>query len=282
MAALRGRRYFIGALVAALALAACRGAEEKRPTSAAAAPPPPAGVDVRVTAWSGDDRALPAGVAVYDAGAHRAARWEGVTGERFALPPGRYDVLIEYYGQKYWRRGEDVAGGELAFRLPMATLVVEARSSRGETLPGEVEVYPAGRMDEPPVMEGAAFEELAVLAGTYDVRARIEGRDFTRRAVTLEEADRAVVAFVEPVGYLLATVVDERGEPLAAEVRVYPADEPTAPVATARAGEPVPLFPGRYDVAVRQGEDQDYAAGLAVTMNQTTEERFVFARGEKR
>ncbi len=227
-----------------------------------------------------EDRPLAAGVAVYAPGKHGEPLWEGLTGERYELEPGDYDVLVEYFGQKYWRRGVKLGGGEETFKLPMGTLAVEARSSRGDRLEGEVTVFPAGKPEGPSVMEGATFESLAVLAGTYDARVTIQGRERWLRGLSVEAGDVETKTLLEPVGYLRADIVDQNGEPLDAEVWVYGPASPRTPVAAGTGGRPMALLPGRYDVAVRWAGTRDYSAGVAVLVNQTTVERFTFWRSE--
>lgn len=227
-----------------------------------------------------EDRLLPAGVAVYRAGEHDEPLWEGLAGEEYELEPGEYDVLVEYFGQEYWRRGVELAGGEETFKLPMGTLAVEVRSSRGDRLEGAVAIYPAARAEGPPVMEGETFEDLAVLAGAYDVRVTVQGRERWLRGVSVEGGDYEERTLLEPVGYLRVEVVDQRGEPLEAEVWVYGPASARVPVVTGKSDRPLALLPGRYGVAVRWAGTRDFLAGVAVIKNQTTVERFTFWRSE--
>lgn len=229
-----------------------------------------------------DDGLLPAGITVYEAGEHAEPRWEGLAEEQYELPPGRYDVLIEYFGQKYWRRGVELAGGEEAVKLPMGTLALEARSSRGDRLEGGVAVYPAEATGGPPAMEGEAFEGLAVLAGTYDLRVTLQGRERWLRGVTVGEGDYETRTLIEPVGYLRVEVLDQDGKPLEAEVWVYGPASGHVPAALGKSNWPLALLPGRYDVAVRWAGTRDFSSGVAVVENQTTVERFTFWRSEAR
>lgn len=258
-------------------LLACGGG--KTAPSAATAAPEAKTVSGTIVALGPGEQKLPVGVAVYKPGDYRKIVWEGLAGETYELKPGRYDLLIEHYGQKYWRRGEDLGGGEKVFRLPMATLAVETRSSRGDKLEGAVAVFgPGGR--NRPAMEGAAFEELPLLAGSYDIRVRVQGRDRWLAGVALEEGDREKRVVVEPVGYLRAVAVDEQGEPLEAEVWVYTDAAAHTPTAMGASGQTLALLPGTYDIVARWAGREDYSAGVAVVANQTTEERFTFRRGE--
>lgn len=266
---------FISALVAA----GCGGDKEEVEAGA--------GTAVAETTSAGsfavvgpEDRPLPAGVAVYRPGEHDEPLWEGLAGEPFELEPGDYDVLVEYFGQKYWRRGVALAGGEETFKLPMGTLAVEARSSRGDRLEGRVAMYPSGGAEGPPVMKGETFEGLAVLAGTYDVRVTVQARERWLRGVSVEAGDREERTLLEPVGYLSVEVVDQAGEPLEAEVWVYGPGSTRVPVATGKSDRPLALLPGRYGVAVRWAGTRDFSAGVAVIKNQTTVERFTFWRSE--
>jgi len=261
---------------AALGLACRPGGDVAAPGSAEGR------VAVSFVALGAGDGRLDAGVALYEP--RRAGRlvWEGRTAEVGRVAPGRYDVLIEYAGQKYWLRGDDVTAGERVVKLPMATLTAVAKSGRGEGLAGEVAVFPAGGASRRPVMEGRVGEAVAVLAGSYDVRVVVQGRERWRRGITLEAGDDVTEVFIEPVGYLVAEAVDEHLEPLAAEVWVYSAASAHLPVAIAASGEPVALVPGRYDVAVHWQGRQDYAGALGVVANQTTTERFTFWRGKER
>ncbi|UCH77970.1 MAG: hypothetical protein JSU81_09640 [Candidatus Coatesbacteria bacterium] len=227
-----------------------------------------------------DQRLLPAGVAVFDPGEHGKPRWEGLAGDAYSLPAGTYDVLLEYFGQRYWRRGVDLAGGEWVVALPMATLAVEARSSRGDRLAGKVAAFSAGKSGGLPAMEGETSEDLALLAGTYDVRVTVQGREQWLRGVELQAGDAETQTVVEPVGYLRVEVVDQDGEPLSAEVWVYGSGARHEPLALGKSDRPLALLPGRYDVAVRWAERREYSAGLTVLANQTTVERFTFWRGE--
>ncbi len=229
-----------------------------------------------------DGRRLPAGIAVYEAGKAGPARWEGLAGEACKLPPNRYDVLVEYYGQQYWRRGEDLAGGEVTIRLPMATFTMAARSSRGDALAGKVALFPAGRRAGAPAMEGGTSEPLAVLAGVYDVRVNVQGREKWLEGVALEEGDEREETLVEPVGFLVVEAADQNGAPLPADVWIYDAAGEDLPVAASRAGERRALVPGRYNVAVRWRETRDFSAGVAVRENETTWERFTFWQEENR
>ena len=279
------RRYIAGVLMvtAACAWLGCRVEKTKAisPGAAAEAAAPKKVVGVFTVLGRGD-APLAAGVAVYDAGLHGTPRWEGLAGERYDVPPGRYDLLVEYYGQRYWRRGEDLAGGPAVIKLPMATLTVEARSSRGDELEGAVALFPAGAAaGEPPVMEGRTFDELTLLAGVYDARVTLQGRERRLRGVELDEGDRVTEAVVEPVGYLLATAVDEDGTPVPAEMWLYDAASSRRPAAVGESGKPLAVLPGRYDVQLSWNGQQDYSAGVAVIVNQTTEERFVFRRRDK-
>jgi len=227
-----------------------------------------------------EDRALPAGIAVYAPGKRGEPLWEGLAGQKYVLEPGEYDVQVEYFGQTYWRRGLELAGGEKTVKLPMGTLTLEVRSSRGDRMAGEVAVYPAGKTAGLPVMEGETFDGLPLLAGTYDVRVTVQGRERWLRALSLEGGDRETRTLLEPVGYLRVEVVDQRGEPLEAEVWVYGPTSAQAPVALGKSDRPLALLPGRYDVAVRWAGARDFSAGLAVLENQTTVERFTFWRSE--
>ena len=227
-----------------------------------------------------DDRRLPAGVAVYEPGEHAESRWEGLAGEEYELEGGEYDVLVEYFGQKYWRRGVALEGGEKTFKLPMATLAVESRSSRGDRLEGRVAAFPAGAAAGPAAIEGETFEGLPLLAGAYDVRVALQGRERWLRGVELEAGDRVTRTLVEPVGYLRVEVVDQDGEPLDADVWVYGPASGHEPAALGRSDRPIAVLPGRYDVAVRWGDSRDYSSGIAVLENQTTVERFTFWRSE--
>jgi hypothetical protein len=227
-----------------------------------------------------DDRRLPAGVAVYEPGEHAEPRWEGLAGEEYELEGGEYDVLVEYFGQKYWQRGVGLEGGEKIFKLPMATLAVESRSSRGDRLEGRLEAYPAGAPAGPAAIEGETFEGLPLLAGTYDVRVALQGRERWLRGVELQAGDRVTRTLVEPVGYLRVEVVDQDGEALDAGVWVYGPASGHEPVALGRSDRPIAVLPGRYDVAVRWGDSRDYSSGIAVLENQTTVERFTFWRSE--
>jgi hypothetical protein len=227
-----------------------------------------------------EGKPLAAGVAVYAPGKHDEPLWEGLTGDKYELEPGEYDVLVEYFGQQYWRRGIKLAGGEETFKLPMGTLAVEARSSRGDRLEGAVTVFPPGRADGPPFMEGGTFESLAVLAGTYDVRVTVQGRERWIRGLSVEAGDVETRTSLEPVGYLRAEVVDQDGEPLEAEVWVYGPASSRKAVAAGTSGQPLALLPGRYDVAVRWAGTREFSAGVAVLVNQTTVERFTFWRSE--
>lgn len=234
------------------------------------------GITVAVVALGPEDKPLDAGVAIYETRGTRKVVWEGRAGEKFRIHPGHYDVLIEYQGQRYWCRGEDLKAGDRVFKLPMATLTVLVRSSRGEVLSGEVGVYPPGaRGDGPSLAEGRTSEPLPLLAGEYDVRVVVQGRERWRRGVIVEPGDDINELLVEPVGYLKAEVVDPAGEPVPAEVWVYAGDSPAhVPVAVGVTETPLALLPGRYDVTVRRAGFQDYAAGVAITANQTTVERF--------
>ncbi len=225
---------------------------------------------------------LTAGITVYDAGEHAEPVWEGLAGEQYELPPGGYDVLIEYFGQKYWRRGVELAGGEEAVELPMGTLALEARSSRGDRLEGGVAVYPPGATAGPPAIEGETFEDFAVLAGTYDVRVTLQGRERWLRGVTIEQGDYETRTLVEPVGYLRVEVLDQDGEPLDAEAWVYGPASGHVPAALGKSNRPLALLPGRYDVAVRWAGTRDFSSSVAVVANQTTVERFTFWRSEAR
>lgn len=227
-----------------------------------------------------DDRRLPAGVAVYDPGEHAAPRWEGLAGETYELGGGEYDVLVEYFGQKYWRRGVALEGDETTFKLPMATLAVESRSSRGDRLEGRVAAYAVGAATGPAAIEGETFEGLPLLAGAYDVRVALQGRERWLRGVELEAGDRVTRTLVEPVGYLRVEVVDQDGEPLDADVWVYGPASGHEPAALGRSDRPIAVLPGRYDVAVRWAESRDYSSGIAVLENQTTVESFTFWRSE--
>lgn len=227
-----------------------------------------------------EDRRLPAGVAVYAPGEHDAPRWEGLAGETYELERGEYDVLVEYYGQRQWRRGVTLEGGEKTFKLPMATLAVESRSSRGDRLGGWVAAFPAGAAAGPAAVEGETFEDLLLLAGAYDVRVELQGRERWLRGVELEAGDYETRTVVEPVGYLRIEVVDQDGEPLDADVWVYGPASGHEPVALGRSDRPITVLPGRYDVAVRWAGSRDYSSGLAVLENQTTVERFTFWRSE--
>lgn len=227
-----------------------------------------------------EDRRLPAGVAVYEPGEHAESRWEGLAGETYELERGEYDVLVEYFGQKYWRRGVELGGGEKTVKLPMATLAVESRSSRGDRLEGRVAVFPAGAAGGPTAIEGETFEGLPLLAAAYDVRIALQGRERWLRGVELEAGDYVTRTLVEPVGYLLAEVVDQDGEPLDADVWVYGPASGHEPAALGRSDRPIAVLPGRYDVAVRWAGSRDFSSGIAVLENQTTVERFTFWRSE--
>lgn len=261
---------------AALLAASCAGDKEVAETAAAG------GKDVSgsFAVMGPDDRALPAGIAVYGPGGRGKPLWEGLAGETYELAPGEYDVLVEYFGQKYWWRGVELSGGEKAVKLPMAALTLEARSSRGDRLEGDVAVYPAGGATGLAVMEGETFEGLAVLAGTYDVRVTVQGRERWVRGVSVAAGDYETRTLLEPVGYLRVEVVDQGGEPLAAEVWVYGPTSARVPAALGTSNEPLALLPGRYDVAVRWAGARDFSAGVAVLENQTTVERFTFWRSE--
>ena len=265
--------------ISAVAVAGCGGDREEVQAEAetAAVEKAPAGSFVVV---GPEDRPLPAGVAVYRPGEHGEPLWEGLAGEPYELEPGDYDVLVEYFGQKYWRRGVALAGGEETFKLPMGTLAVEARSSRGDRLEGRVAAFPPGGAEGPPVMKGETFEGLAVMAGTYDVRVTVQGRERWLRDVTVEAGDHEERTLLEPVGYLSVEVVDQDGEPLEAEVWVYGPASARTPVATGKSDGPLALLPGRYGVAVRWAGTRDFSAGVAVIKNQTTVERFTFWRSE--
>jgi hypothetical protein len=241
---------------------------------------PEAGATGTVIVVGPDHRPLPAGVAVFDPGEHGTPRWEGLAGDPYSLPAGTYDVLVEYFGQQYWRRGVELAGGEWVVALPMATLAVEAVSSRGDRLAGKVAAFAAGQSGGLPAMEGETSEDLALLAGTYDVRVTVQGRERWLRGVELQAGDAETRTVVEPVGYLRVEVVDQNGEPLPAEVWVYGPGARHEPLALGKSDRPLALLPGRYDVAVRWAERRDYSAGLTVLANQTTLERFTFWRGE--
>lgn len=227
-----------------------------------------------------EDRRLPAGVAVYEPGEHAAPRWEGLAGDKYELERGEYDVLVEYFGQKYWRRGVALEGGEKTFKLPMATLAVESRSSRGDRLEGRVAAFPVGSSAGPAAVEGETFEGLLLLAGTYDVRVALQGRKRWLRGVALEAGDYVTRTLVEPVGYLRIEVVDQDGEPLDADVWVYGPGSGHEPVALGQSDRPIAMVPGRYDVAVSWAGSRDYSSGVAVLENQTTVERFTFWRSE--
>jgi len=221
------------------------------------------------------DKPLAAGVAFYDAGRHDRPRWEGMAGDDYRVPVGRYDILVEYYGQKYWLRGEDVAGGPLEVRLPMGTLVVNARTSRGDPLRGEVAVYPsAAPGDKPAVMTAETGEDIPLLEGTYEAVVRVQGRERRIPEVVVDAGGRAAEAITEPVGYLVATVTRRDGRPVPAEVWVYGEDTPHTAVAIGVSGRPITLLPGRYDVAVKAEGFEDYSADVGVLLNVTTNERF--------
>ncbi len=265
-------------LAVAAALPGCHGDDAAPPPSAATA----GQVVGRLVALGPDGQHLPAGVAIYAAGKHETPRWEGMAGEQFGLPPGRYDILIEYFGQKYWRRGEPLAAGETTVKLPMATLSVETLSSAGERLSGEVAVFPVGATNGAAAMRGRSFEDMAVLGGDYDVRVAVQGRERWVRDVTLAAGDRVTRTLVEAVGYLRVEAVDQNGDAVAAKVWIYRPTSSHTPVAAGESGRAVALLPGRYDVAVRGAGGRDYSAGVAVLENQTTVERFNFWRGEER
>jgi hypothetical protein len=259
----------------------CRGGKEAAGSGTETAAPEEVVAGSFVVA-APEDGLLTAGITVYDAGEHAEPRWEGLTEEQYELPPGRYDVLIEYFGQGYWRRGVELAGGEEAVKLPMGALALEARSSRGDRLEGDVAVYPAGATGGPPAMEGETFEGLAVLAGTYDVRVTLQGRERWLRGVTVGEGDYETRTLIEPVGYLRVEVLDQDRKPLDAEVWIYGPASGHVPAALGKSNRPLPLLPGRYDVAVRWAGTRDFSSGVAVVENQTTEERFTFWRSEAR
>lgn len=267
-------------IVSALALAGCAGDKEEVEDEAEAGTAAEESAAGSFAVAGPEDRSLPAGVAVFPPGERDEPLWEGLAGEAYELEPGEYDVLVEYFGQEYWRRGVELAGGEETFKLPMGTLAVEARSSRGDRLEGGVAVYAPGGADGPPIMEGETFEGLALLAGTYDVRVTVQGRERWLRGVTLEGGDYEERTLLEPVGYLRVEAVDQRGEPLEAEVWVYGPASARVPVVAGKSDRPLALLPGRYDVAVRWAGTRDFSAGVAVIKNQTTVERFTFWRSE--
>ncbi|MGD8718324.1 MAG: hypothetical protein PVH29_05820 [Candidatus Zixiibacteriota bacterium] len=266
------------AVAAALIFGACGPAE--KPASTAEVPEGADLVRGSITVLGPEDRPLPAGVAFYEAGDHARPSWQGLAGEEYGLAAGRYDLLIEYFGQKYWQRGVEPTAGENAVRLPMATFSVDFSSSRGDRLAGRVELYPAGLTDEAPVMEGETYEGLAVLAGVYDVRVTVQDRERWLRGVELEAGDYETKTLVEPVGYLRVDVVDQDGEPLEAEVWAYGPASGHEPAAIGTSYRPMALLPGRYDVAVRWAGTRDFSSGVAVLRNQTTVEVFTFWRSE--
>jgi hypothetical protein len=262
----------------ALLLGGCGPAE--KPAATAEAPADADLVRGTITVLGPEDRPLPAGVAFYEAGEHARPKWEGLAGEEYELAAGRYDLLIEYFGQEYWRRGVELTAGENAVRLPMATFAADVVSSRGDRLAGRVELFAAGRPDGPPVMEGETYEGLAVLAGVYDVRVVVQDRERWLRGVELEAGDYETETLVEPVGYLRVDAVDQDGEPLEAEVWVYGPASGHEPAAIGTSHRPLALLPGRYDVAVRWAGTRDFSSGVAVLRNQTTVEIFTFWRSE--
>jgi hypothetical protein len=263
--------------VAGLLALGCAGDKEAAETAAGAVEK---GVSGSFAVMGPEDRALPAGIAVYAPGERGEPLWEGLAGDTYELEPGEYDVLVEYFGQKYWWRGMALSGGEKVVKLPMATLTLEARSSRGDRLEGDVAVYPAGKAKGLPVMEGETFEELAVRAGTYDVRVTVQGGDRWLRGLSVEAGDYETRTLLVPVGYLQVEVFDQGGEPLEAEVWVYGPTSARVPVALGKSNEPLALLPGRYDVAVRWAGTREFSAGVAVLENQTTVEQFTFWRSE--
>jgi len=81
---------------------------------------------------------------------------------------------------------------------------------------------------------------------------------------------------------LRVDAVNQKGEPLPADVWVYGPASDRTPVAVGIGGRPLAMVPGSYNIAVRWQETRDYSAGVEVLENQTTVERFNFWQAEER
>jgi hypothetical protein len=111
-------------------------------------------------------------VTVYAAGDNvEPVAWQNTAVAEFALPPGRYDVLVQVYYAEEWLRNVEVSDGQTARRDVVFDFGVLQLSARQDDrlVPVDFVTYPSGdrqnwvdwRSDNP--------TSIQLRAGTYDI-----------------------------------------------------------------------------------------------------------------
>ena len=193
------------------------------------------------------------------------------------LEDGAYDVRAKWDGGEVWMRDVTVtAGADQTVEVVLNTGMLDLRVvdvPGGKLQAASLAVYKAGT-DEKLWDDYREEQELRLLAGSYDVRAKWDGGEVWMRDVTVTAGADQTVEVVLNTGMLDLRVVDVPGGKLqAASLAVYKAGTDEKLWSDYREEQELQLPAGAYDVSAKWDGGEVWLKDVTVTAGvQTTRE----------
>ncbi len=247
---------------------------------------------------------IPFNLVVYKAGSQRVERRDTSTGTKLiSLPPGTYDILIEYAESEESKRPSKILKGveivkttkveqEIAFSL--GSLTLSAVDNAGKLAPTRYTITATGKSAPVAVVEtGADAKTFLFTPGTYDIQAERIGAgpdefSLTEKDVAINADQTIERTFRFQKGTLALKGMTTQQEAFPFVFQIYLANRTDMLVASSALppeGGSVPLAPGKYDL-LAIGDDPKSAAsprtkvsGIEIAAAGTTEVTVSFEMG---
>jgi hypothetical protein len=246
---------------------------------------------------------LPFRVVVYRAGTEEVVkRGESLGTKLLSLPPGTYDILIEYDRSSEERKPSKILKGveilastrvEQTIVFTLGQVMLSAVSSEGTLAPSRFKISKAGTDEVVATVEvGAEAKTLYLSPGTYDItttllEAEPESFNVTERGVTVSETASMDLTFRFQKGSLAMKGVTTQQTPLPFIFQTFASgtESLVASGALPAEGGSIELPPGTYDLLVI-GQDPAIAAsprtkitGVIIKAGETTALAAIFELG---
>ena len=237
-------------------------------------------------------------VHIYNAGRTADPVAEGTLNETLPVPPGQYDLRVFFSRsadhQTQWVRDVDVVAGErkvVSAAFTTGELIVEARVGAPDAEPHQVVAYVFNLDDHDQIVTSMAPGEAVLIEpGSYDVRVVLnvvaQERDVRWDNIQVNGGALTRLKVEFPRGTLLITAQNaaEPLPPTAVSLTLYRAGDPQEQVIhTGRAGEPMGLPTGSYDVkatlTVANNKPTRWLRDVPIKDNETLERSVAFTAG---
>ncbi|MBN1282656.1 MAG: VWA domain-containing protein [Proteobacteria bacterium] len=246
---------------------------------------------------------LPFTVDIYEAGTSKVVRHGESLGTKLLnLPPGTYDILIEYTGSPEPKKPSKMLKGveilattrvEQTINFDLARVSLTALSSEGRAVPAIFKITrDAGKEEIATIETEAAPISIFLPPGTYDMAADLveagpEAFTVVELGVKVGPTEQPELSFVFQKGTLAIKGVTTLGQPIPFIFHAFKSGtrDLVASGALPSEGGSAQLAPGNYDFIV-MGEDPGMIAsprtkigGVAIKAGETTELTAIFEMG---